>query len=535
MSRYDAMTAALDADIALRGPIFPALVDAPDAAAMLPHWPEPLAIEAEMLPAPPFDADVLLPGVLKDFVLDEADRMPCSPDFIAATLLVALGSVIGARCAIKPKRRDDWIVTPNLWGGVIAMPSAKKTPSMSTVLRYVDRLEAKEAESLAENMKVFEAELAAFEAHQAAVKSSMKKAATGKGDDLKMAAAVADLQSLESPEQPFQRRFKSNDSTVAKLGEMLERNPQGMLVFRDELTALLASWDKEGNQGDKGFYLEAWNGTGSHSIDRIGRGELFIPNLCLSVFGGIQPELMEKYLAGITQGFGNDGGIQRFQVLVYPDPTPWEWRDRYPVKGAREAVRDVFDRLASFDPVQDGATSADEFVKLPHFSFDNEAQELFIEWATELYRVQIAGEQNPMMQQHLAKFEKLFCSIALILHLASGQIGPVTESSALHAAAWCEYLAGHARRIYGLLEVSKVSAAKMLGRKIAEGKLTDGFTLRDVRRKQWSGATTTADAEAALMILEEHHWIVASDADAEAGGRPTTRYRVNPQIAGGRA
>ena len=461
--------------------------------------------------------------------------MPCSPDFIAAALLVSLGSVIGARCAIKPKRRDDWIVVPNLWGGVIGLPSSKKTPSTSVVIRFLDRLEAKEAEKLEGDQKVYAAEKAAFEAHKAAVRDDMKKATKGKGDDLKMAAAKADLQDLLEPEEPHQRRFKSNDSTVEKLGDLLVNNPQGLLIFRDELIGLLASWDKEGREGDKAFYLEAWNGTGSFNIDRIGRGSLRIPNLCLSVFGGIQPELMERYLAGITQGFGNDGGIQRFQVLVYPDPTPWEWRDRYPVKGAREALRDLFDRLATFDPVQDGATPADDFVKLPHFAFDDEAQEIFIEWATDLYRVQIAGEQNPLMQQHLAKFEKLYCSVALILHMATGQIGPVKAASALMAAAWCEYLASHARRTYGLLEVSKVTAAKTLGRRLAEGKLKSGFTARDVMRKEWSGLTTTMAAESALAILEEHFWVIGTDDTSSAGGRPTTRYQVNPRIFRGQS
>ena len=72
-------------------------------------------------------------------------------------------------------------------------------------------------------------------------KTSMKKAAGGKGDRLKMAAAIADLQDLQAPEEPKERRFKSNDSTVEKLGDLLVHNPQGMLVYRDELIGLLAS------------------------------------------------------------------------------------------------------------------------------------------------------------------------------------------------------------------------------------------------------------------------------------------------------
>lgn len=490
-------------------------------------WPTPREIKTDLPPAPEFDAEAMLPKALAEFVLDEADRMPCAPDYIAAALIVSLGSVIGARCAIKPKRRDDWIVTPNLFGGIVGDPSSKKSPALSTVTRFLDRLEAKEAELLEQAQKVYEAEVAAYEAHQAAVKASMKKAATGKGDGDKMALAIADMQAIEAPEEPHRRRFKSNDSTVEKLGDMLVNNPQGMLVFRDELVGLLASWEKEGREGDRAFYLEGWNGTSSFNIDRIARGSLHIKNLCLSVFGGIQPELLERYLATMASSLDNDGRIQRFQVLVFPESVKWEWRDRYPVKGAREAVRDLFDRLAHFDPTLDGATPADDFVKLPHFHFDDAAQDVFVTWCTELNTKLIPNEPNPMMRQHFGKFEKLFCAIALILHLAEGRIGPIQADSAIRAAAWCEYLADHARRVYGLVEAAKVNTARTVGRRIADGKLEDGFTVRDVVRKQWAGVTAAVQVEGALATLEEHGWIVSTETDNPTG-RPTTRFYINP-------
>jgi hypothetical protein len=304
------------------------------------------------------------------------------------------------------------------------------------------------------------------------------------------------------------------------------------MVFRDELIGLLASWDREGNEGDRAFYLEGFNGTGSFNIDRIGRGSQHVKTLCLSVFGGIQPELLERYLANMANSLDNDGRIQRFQVLVYPDPVPWEWRDRYPVKGAREAIRDLFDRLADFDPVQDGAAPADDFIKVPYFHCDDTAQEVFVEWATDLYTNRIAAEQNPLMRQHLAKFEKLFCAMALILHLAEGRIGPVLADTAKRASAWCIFLEGHARRIYAMVEVAKVSAARTLSRRLLDRKLPDsGFTVRDVVRKGWTGLKTTLQAEAALAVLEEHGWIVGNDT-AENLGRPTTKYFINPMIYG---
>ena len=75
--------------------------DGPDVAttpgSAVQPWPQPADLKVELPPAPAFDAVALLPCQIADFVLDEADRMPCSPDYIAAALVVALGSVIGAR------------------------------------------------------------------------------------------------------------------------------------------------------------------------------------------------------------------------------------------------------------------------------------------------------------------------------------------------------------------------------------------------------------------------------------------------------
>jgi len=64
-----------------------------------------------------------------------------------------------------------------------------------------------------------------------------------------------------------------------------------------------------------------------------------------------------------------------------------------------------------------------------------------------------------------------------------------------------------------------------------EGKLQSCFTLRDVRRKQWSGATDNMKIEAALAILEAHKCIHGFESDS--GGRPTTTYEVNPALIGG--
>ena len=131
-----------------------------------------------------------------------------------------------------------------------------------------------------------------------------------------------------------------------------------------------------------------------------------------------------------------------------------------------------------------GAGPADAFAKFSHFRFSDEAQAVFIEWSEDMHCGRIPNENEPLVRQHLAKFDKLFPALALVFHLvdcaAHGVCGPVTKEAALRAAAWCEYLEAHARRCYGLLGLR---AAQALAVKLERGTLEDGFTLRDVRRK----------------------------------------------------
>jgi hypothetical protein len=501
-------------------------------------WPAPKPIQAALHSVPAFDPETLLPEALRAWIMDEADRMPCPPDFIAAGALVALGAIIGARCTIKPKSRDSWMIVPNLWGGIVGLPSAKKSPAIGAALKPLDRLIAQAMEAYQADVEAFEADKTVFEAKKDAIESRIKSAAKdAKKGDLGCIAKELQDHRQQAQKAPILRRFKSNDTTVEKLGELLRENPAGLLVMRDELVGLIASWDREGRDGERAFYLEAWNGNASFDTDRIGRGSIFIPNLCVSIFGGIQPDKLTGYLEQATNTLANDGMLQRFQLLVYPDHRPWEWRDRIPAKDARDLAFGVFEALADFDPVDWGAAPADDFAKFAHFSFDAAAQEIFIEWSGDLHRVRLPAEDHPIIAQHLSKFDKLFPALALILHLvncaATGQRGPVTAESALRAAAWCDYLEAHARRCYGLLIDDGLRAAQALADKLRHGKLSDGFTARDVRRNQWRYLTTDDAVQAALDWLEDENWLQSEEVGGAGPGtgRRTWRYFVNPKAA----
>lgn len=508
-------------------------------------WPQPKPIITELKPVPAFDSDALLPAVLKEWVMDEAERMQCPAEFVAAAVVVALSSIIGARCAIKPKSNDSWMVVPNLWGAVVGGPSAMKTPAIGVALKPLDRLVAKAAEEDTIAHADYETAKAIYDAKMAAIDDRLrvaaKKPTTGDPD---LIGLERHRLAEEAPEPPKIRRFKTNDCTIEKLGELLRDNPAGLLVYRDEIVGLIASWDRRGHEGDRSFFLEGWNGFQNYDTDRITRGHVSIPNVCISILGGMQPDKLAAYLGQAQDSLANDGMLQRFQLLVYPDPVSWRYLNRAPNEQARDAVNVVFETLANFDPVTWGAAHVSDSNKIPCFHFGAEAQKVFETWTTELHCVRIRGEEDTFLQQHLTKYNKLMPALALIFHLvenvkntfrpegATGALcGPVSKDAALRAAAWCEFLEAHARRCYGLLADSRLRAAQTLAAKIEAGVLPDGFSVRDVRLYQWRNLKTDADIQGALSWLEDEDWIRSEKAPpGPQGGRPTLRYRINPDL-----
>src|SRR4029077_6763500 len=151
----------------------------------------------------------------------------------------------------------------------------------------------------------------------------------------------------ETPTLPLCTRYLVNEATVEKVHIILQENPQGILYLRDELSGWMAQLDQRGRERDRAFFLETWDGDSDFTFDRLGRGTVYASHLCLSVFGGLQPARLQRYLAdAVTGGGGDDGFMQRFQLLVWPDVQPnWEEIDRLPDTAAESRVEQILDRL----------------------------------------------------------------------------------------------------------------------------------------------------------------------------------------------
>lgn len=479
------------------------------------------------LPTPQLD-EKLLPMAWREWLSDVSERLQCPLDYAAISALVASASLIGNRIRVRPKRLDSWLVVPNLWGAIVGIPGVMKTPAVNEGLIFYREIAEKERLNFEESQRNAEFEKDFCEAKKASLKKEMAKAKAGDKEKFKL--QFLDLQT----DTPKEKRLWTTDVTVEKLGELLNENPDGLLILRDELTGWFRMLDRTGHEQDRAFYLEAWNGEGSFTFDRIGRGKTHVRNLTVSILGTIQPAMIEPYLRGSLEGFGDDGLIQRFQLLVYPEtPKTYQYVDRLP-KG-RTTAREAFKRLYSISPEDVNAKRlTDEAGGYAFLQFDDESQEFFQTWLTELENdLRSDTFETSTIESHLSKYRSLMPSLALIFHLLDRVTGKtentsISLNSAMLASAWCSYLQKHAEKLYGMVALSEFDYAKEILNRIENSQLANEFTARDIYGKHWKKLSKPEQVKSGLEILTEYGYLTSFQ--IETGGRVKTIFSVNENL-----
>jgi putative DNA primase/helicase len=483
-------------------------------------WPKLELIQSELPPVQAFSEE-LLPDSFRPLVADVAERMQVPIDYPAVVTVLCLAGAVNRRAVIQPKVSDTgWVIVPNLWGGIIAPPGFMKSPVIQAATRPLNLIQTEWRGEHEEALKEYTRAKEEHELRRAAWKEQFKSAS-------KRGNAAPDRPEDE-PEEPKLQRLTVNDATFEALHQTMSENPAGILVIRDELTGWWSQLDRAGREGERAFCLQAWNGDTGHTIDRIGRGTIHVEACCMSMLGGIQPGRLRSYLVdALKDGPSNDGLIQRFQLLVWPDTAQdWTYVDRAPDQASSQKAADIFHALV--------AMKAEEPAR---FRFDADAQELFVAWLEELENKIRGGELHPALVSHLSKYRSLMPSLALLFHLAEtaggGNAGTVSLASAKRAAAWCDYLESHARRVYSCIVTPQLRAARELADKIKRRKAgADGcFSCRDVYLKGWSGLDSPEAVKQAAEVLEDAGWV--RDVSGESGpfgGRPANRYEVNPGV-----
>jgi len=478
----------------------------------LDGWIEPQKLPGELRPVLDLNPD-WLPEALRAGCVDIAERLSCPLDYVAIPAIVGAGTALGNTVGILPKEHDEsWVVHAGFWGGIVGSPGSMKTPALIASLKPLHHLEEMAATQYKQDCAQYQQDKTQFDKAMANFKA-------GKSTTFPI-----------EPSKPVKSRFIVNDVTYQALGEILAHNPSGILALADELSGLLQSLDTAGQEAARGFYLSGWGGQGSYTFDRITRESVTLTRYQLAVFGGFQPDRIKSYVRFAQSGSSkNDGLLQRFQLLVWPDlPEQFELIDRPANKDALAQMHQAIVSLKLLHTkLVPGAAQNHSGVQLLHFN--KQAQALFNNWYQDNENMLRTGSLDPSEHGHFAKYRSLIPGLALLFHLINGSTGPVSEHAFRTALQFAKYLKSHAKRTYGSVHGLDSAPTRALARKLLERKLKDGFTQRSLLHRGWANLSTKDKVYLAVTALVEHGWL--SEHLSESAGRKTTVYKINPRIS----
>jgi len=470
-------------------------------------WPEPKALQSALPKVPAFDLD-MLPDVLVPFVKDTSERMGQPVDFFAIPSMITAAAALGSKWAVCPKALDkSWRESAVLWGGVVAKSGAKKSPCLTIATKPIQNIEQKLYQ---EHEMAHGIYLANKIQYDASSKNNKNGSPSG-----------------SAPIEPKRQRAIVQDATYQKVTEIMCGSPCGLLGLYDEIAGLISSWETNGQETARSFYLSAWNGNQSYFVDRVERGTSKIDPAFLCVVGGVQPSILAEYIQGAKKvGRGNDGLVQRFQLFTYPDiDTGFRDVDRPVDEMAETAAYDAIEALRSLNSTKLGFETLNGDTRaILHFASD--AQQVFSKLRRKIDKRAISGKEDDIMASHLSKMSATIAKLAMLIHLLDGGTGPINMVATKKAVRWFDYLYMHAKRIY---ESSELGLAYTLSNKLVLSTLKEPFTVREIVRTGWSGLNDIKLIEGALEELEDAGW-VRSVVPNTIQGRPTKKYNLNPAV-----
>ncbi|WP_375685557.1 YfjI family protein [Bartonella sp. TT110JLCBS] len=486
-------------------------------------WGQLQPIATALLPVEPFKI-FLLPTPLINYVYDVADIQQSSIDFVAVSTLCGLSAVIGNGVRVSPKQHANWKIVPNLWGAIVGEPSTMKTDTMEAALAPLDVFQEEWHQEWLKKKKQQETKDILIELDKREKKKQAYKALKDQDEEQALALLSQSLEHKESEEDDTlnKRRLIVNDVTVEKLGELLKENPRDLLLVRDELSGFLSDLERKEYQSDRSFYLTAFNGKKSYTYDRIGRGTIFIPNATISIIGGIQPSRIIPIIQAMHHGTNNDGLLQRFQMLVWPDERKERlWVDRPPNQKAWESYQGIFRSLYD-KPL--GSPKHPITIR-----FSAEAQEMFRVWWENFQRTIKGGHFSSSLQAHLLKMNKTIPTLALIFELSEGGRFEINRDALERALYWEEYLISHAKRLYAANDTLTAERAKLIVERC--DLLPNVFTARDIYRRCWRSLKDNGAVKQALELLCRCNYIREFPIEGnELGRRPDRRYEWHPLV-----
>lgn len=462
----------------------------------------------------------LLPEPLRTFVEQGARSLVCDAVLVALPALAVLAAAIGFTRKISLKRgRTGWSEPAVVWSCPISESGTQKTPAFNMVVGTVLELQRAALKDYQHELAVYEK---ALEQHEK-VRAQWRKC---KGDE---------DGPPEPPARPTAKRYMISDTTVEAAAPILEENPRGTLLARDELAGWFASFDRYAGgkgkvQGDAAQWESMFN-AGPIIVDRKtgDRRTIFVPHAAVSICGGIQPQTLRRALG---QAHFESGLAQRC-LFAMPPRLPKRWSDAEIPEDVETAFASVIRALYGLNmspPEVEGGDPQPVLVPLM-----NEAQRLWVQFVNEHGRRQL--DTTGDLAAAFSKLEAYAARFALIFHFVRwatddptledvGAVDCTSIRSGIELSGWFCY---ETERVYAILRETDDDRRQ---RELIEWieRRSGSVTPRELQagRREFRGSSESA-RDALQALVNQGHGVWVTSGPGPEGGHPSEVFRLFPR------
>jgi hypothetical protein len=449
-----------------------------------------------------------LPEPADEYVHAAAQAIGCDPCLVALPLLGGLSAAVGNTRRIVLKRA--WSEPALLWLATVAESGELKSPAAEAPLLPIMARQASGIQKHKEAEKKYESSHLQYEAE---VNEWKKKKKADRGEP------------PERPERPVCARYWCSDITIEALGNRLLEAPRGVLVFRDELSGWLRSFDcyRQGRGGDVAHWLSL-RAARSMLVDRKS-GEprtLFVPRAFAAICGGIQPAILARVLG---QEHFEDGLCARLLFGMPPRKTKrWSEFDLEPQ--VMSALAKLYDGLYSLNmrPTEEGGIK--EPVPVP---LSPAAKRVWVEFYNThgMEQAELTGD----LCSAWSKLEGYAARLALVFHccrVARGTVDPGTidERSMKSGIEMSNWFANEAMRVYAAMTLTSEEKEQDELVQLIQ-KRGGSITARQLMNASRRYRSSVDLAERALNGLVTAGLAVRTTTEpGPDGGRPTCVWRL---------
>lgn len=331
------------------------------------------------------DLSEFLPPYLADPLTRVAGCLPTAPEALLTSSLAVFASLIGAKALVQVKGGTGaWREPCVLWTQNVARTGSMKTATQDVLIKPLRRLQAQADKDHGLRLKDWKANKALFDRDK-----------TGEVED--------------PGEEPKPREFYVSDATLEAIADSHKNNPDGFLMFLDELDGWYRSFNKYRNgTGDDEQTWLSFNSGGGIKKNRMNY-RISIPKTAISITGSTQPETIAKHIGTDRDTTGMNA---RWLYCVPRMPLPY-LKDSNEVSDIGERLFFIYKTLSS---LPSSGVDNDGEAQPSVFSFHTEAFQVFMPWANSITD-RWDKEPNQGFASSLIKFKGYAARIALVLHV----------------------------------------------------------------------------------------------------------------------